>query len=381
MSDVFTEIHHGDCVEVMGDMEEESVHAIVTDPPYGLAFMSRSWDDFDPQEYEDFCRDWAEAAYDALKPGGHLLAFSGNRTHHRMMTGVEKAGYEIRDTITWHYASGMPKGRNVSKAIDDEMDVEREVSRTKTFTQGGGNALNMREGEEHEVEHEYTEPGSDEAKKWDGWNTTLSPATEFVVVARKSLAADTVEENVLTHGTGALNIDGTRPDGGRWTANVVYDEAEAAQLDEEVGELSSGAYPSERNTAGYEGGFKQGETGHSRVETDAGGPSRYFYTSKAKQSERSVDGSVDNPHPTVKPIDLMEWLVKLVTHEKQIVLDPFLGSGTTLMATWNMGRSGIGIERNDEHVETARERVEANKSDRSAVGTKPTHDHESALEW
>ena len=225
MVDVSTDIREGDCREVMGDMEDNSVHAIVTDPPYGLEFMDRDWDDLtdwrtggdfsspgigeretdwpsfgggdtanatcsncggrERGENECECDDpdfkvkgrdaaesraqkrtqqataqvnwhrrWMEQAFDVLKPGGHMLVFGGNRTHHYVMMAAEFAGFEVRDTITWHYGTGYPKGTNVGKDIDKRKDADREVVDTKTFTQGGGNALNMREGEKREVEHE-----------------------------------------------------------------------------------------------------------------------------------------------------------------------------------------------------------------------------------
>jgi site-specific DNA-methyltransferase (adenine-specific) len=473
----------------MADMEDNSIEAIVTDPPYGLEFMDRDWDDLtdwrtggdfsspgigerdrdwpsfgggdtanatcancggrERGENECECDDpdfqvkgedaaksraqkrtqqataqvnwhrlWMEEAFDVLKPGGHMLVFGGNRTHHYVMMAAEFAGFEVRDTITWHYGSGYPKGTNVGKDIDKKKDADREVVGTKTFTQGGGNALNMREGEEREVEHQYTEPATEEAEQWDGWNSTLKPATEFVLVARKPMSEGTVAENILEHGTGAFNVDACRiptdddtsktyewdgdysldgdsenfsysegekttggHPGGRHPANVVFDEENAERLDEEVGELEGGAHPGKRRTTGYEGGLTQGDTGHERIETGSGGPSRYFYCSKASKKERTLDGEVDNDHPTVKPVDLMEWLVRLVTAEGQTVLDPFVGSGTTLMATWNTARNGIGIERESKHAETARERVEKNRTNGTVAGSKPTHDHGSALDW
>jgi site-specific DNA-methyltransferase (adenine-specific) len=483
MVDVSTDIREGDCREVMGDMEDNSVHAIVTDPPYGLEFMDRDWDDLtdwrtggdfsspgigeretdwpsfgggdtanatcsncggrERGENECECDDpdfkvkgrdaaesraqkrtqqataqvnwhrrWMEQAFDVLKPGGHMLVFGGNRTHHYVMMAAEFAGFEVRDTITWHYGTGYPKGTNVGKDIDKRKDADREVVDTKTFTQGGGNALNMREGEKREVEHEYTEPATEEAEKWDGWNSTLKPSTEFVLVARKPMSEGTVAENILEHGTGAFNVDACRipaedkqdfPEGdygdrgmygspgerksdteekGRHPPNAIFDAENAAILDARNPETSSPSgysvrQASENRAMSGPNTERVGKNGHG----DSGGVSRYFYCSKASKAERTLDGAVDNDHPTVKPVDLMEWLVQLVTAEEQRVLDPFVGSGTTLMATWNMARDGVGIERESKHAETARERVEANKTNRTVAGSKPTHDHSSALDW
>jgi len=213
-------VETGDCREVMADLEADSVHAVVTDPPYGLAFMGRSWDDFEPREYQAFCEEWATAAKRVLKPGGHLLAFSGNRTHHRMFSGVEDAGFEIRDTVTWHYGSGFPKALDVSKAIDKAADVDRdtvkvEYNGSELMRHQAGDGSNTRPWMEEAAEKGYhekpgDEPATDAAEKWDGWKTALKPATEFVVVGRAPLSEGTVAENVQTHGTGAMNIDGCR---------------------------------------------------------------------------------------------------------------------------------------------------------------------------
>lgn len=404
--DVATNIvHTGDCLDVLGGLPAESVHACVTDPPYGLAFMGRDWDDFDPAEYQQFCDDWASEVRRVLKPGGHLLAFSGNRTHHRMFVGVEDAGFEIRDTLTWHYGSGFPKAADVSKVIDKRADAEREVvaenpnkrsdeaeSRTAGKSQSG-----------ETVHAPITEPATDAAQQWDGWKTGLKPATEFVVVARKPFDGATVD-CVLEHGTGALNIDGCRinhdedvdpneresiPDEnlygnsrvsgtgspgveGRYPANVVFGAAEAERLDREVGELDGGSYPKNINTSRTDNQYGEysGDDINSREkskEFDSGGPSRYFYTSKATKAERTLDGRIDNAHPTVKPADLMEWLVTMVSADQQIVVDPFAGSGTTLRAAKDLDRQFIGIERDPDWADVARVRTGLTPDDPATV--------------
>jgi site-specific DNA-methyltransferase (adenine-specific) len=360
-------IHTGDAFDVLPDLLDESIHACVTDPPYGLAFMGRDWDDFEPKEYQEWCEEWAREVKRVLKPGGHLLAFSGNRTHHRLFAGVEDAGFEIRDTITWHYGSGFPKALDVSK-----QDVDG----------------------------------------WDGFKTALKPATEYVVVARKPLSEGTIAENVQTHGTGALNIDGTRVEAGerpdrshdgtgrntnsminkhrddptspigdsrtadgtttegRYPSNVVFDELAAGELDTQVGTLESGATPKARDGIGSERVYQSAsgqEDLEERIENDAGGPSRYFYTSKASKAERTLDGKIDNAHPTVKPADLMEWLVTLVTAEGQTVLDPFAGSGTTCRAAKDLARRFVGVERQAKWADVARVRCGLTPDDPSVV--------------
>lgn len=304
---------YADCIEAMRAMDEASIDAIVCDPPYELGFMGKAWDS-SGVAYQP--RTW-EAALRVLKPGGHLLAFGGTRTYHRLACAVEDAGFEIRDCIAWLYGSGFPKSHN---------------------------------GE------------------WGG--TALKPAHEPIVVARKPLVG-TVAANVLKHGTGGLNIDGCRIEGpkaggsggaplkfggenhrpfhdtaeprefdtsqGRWPANVVLDPEAAAMLDEQSGE---------------------------RPGSDGQGASRFFYCAKASRGERNagLDGfeeraALRNVHPTVKPIDLMRWLVRLVTPPGGTVLDPFTGSGTTGCAAVLEGFDFIGIEREGEYVEIARARI------------------------
>ena len=401
------QIYTGDCFEQLPALDANSVHAIVTDPPYGLAFMGRSWDDFEPTEYQAWCERWASECLRVLKPGGHLLAFSGNRTHHRLMTGIEDAGYEIRDTITWHYGSGFPKALDVSKAIDKQADAEREVVGKKKAPDG--KPLEERvshSGEEYdERSTDYDDckrdtyirkPATEQAKQWDGFKSALKPATEFVCVARSPLTEDTIAENVVAHGTGALNIDATRigmseadkqtlqnkssknaqdhesnkygdydkgiatepNEGGRYPSNVVFDEKQADILDAEVGELDAGASPAGSHAAADNSvyGEYDEQENKRRRETDSGGPSRYFYTSKASKAERTLDGKIDNAHPTVKPIDLMEWLVSLATAKGQTVLDPFAGSGTTCKAAKHKSRQFIGIEEQPKWADVARVR-------------------------
>jgi site-specific DNA-methyltransferase (adenine-specific) len=407
----------GDCMDVLKTLEAESIEACVTDPPYGLAFMGRDWDDFEPKEYQEWCEQWATECLRVFKPGGHLLAFSGNRTHHRLFTGVEDAGFEVRDTLTWHYGSGFPKASDISKTIDKRADAEREVVGTYT---------NPRTGESHEYAHdsdtktcyapddrdgevarERTAPATDAAKEWDGWKTGLKPATEFVVMARKPYDGATVD-CVLEHGTGALNIDATRiglsddednptgsgqapkdgsfgehdfgnggegfetPDEGRYPANVVFDEMAADALDEQVGETNSNIRKATNNNKmnpNDTNAMREMPTPDSQDWgfNDSGGPSRYFYTSKATKAERTLDGQIDNSHPTVKPVDLMEWLIKLVTKEGQTVIDPFTGSGTTGMACKELNREFIGIEQDESHAEVARARIGLDVADPSVL--------------
>lgn len=367
----------GDTLSVLPELPQNEFHAIVCDPPYNFdgGFMQQEWDDIgSAKEYQQWCQEWAEKALTTLKPGGHLIAFSGNRSHHRLMSGVEDAGYEIRDTVTWHYGDGFPKGPKLSTWLD----------------------------------------GEDE-QKWGDWRSMLKPATEFAVLARSPLDTSSSTQNQVQHGVANLNIEACRIptvgdeslDGGRRSAMVDSDahegyerdwwddEDHVDELDEEVGERVShaeenGRYPpnlaldsvmadvmdllagdvsgvdnrgqcdGERDSGFYDVGSDSGDgEPNSRVYADNGGASRFFYCSKAAKKERTHGGEVENDHPTVKPIDLMEWLVKMVTAEGQKVLDPFAGSGTTMVAAENVGRECVGIEMEEEYVELAEQRFSA----------------------
>lgn len=299
-------LHHGDCLEVLASMPDASVDAVVTDPPYGLSFMGRKWD-YDVPSIEIW-----EQCLRVLKPGGHLLAFAGTRTQHRMCVNIEDAGFEIRDMISWVYGSGFPKSQNVGKAIDKAAGAEREVTGIAGTTGGGRSCMNDAPGNGRAKDYlagtyVNTAPATPEAQQWEGWGTALKPALEPITVARKPFKG-TVANNVLTHGTGAINIDGCRVatdwKKGRWPANLIHDGSD------EVTELTGDA-------------------------------ARFFYCAKANKKDRE-DG---NNHPTVKPTDLMAYLCRLVTPPDGIILDPFMGSGSTGKAAIREGFNFIGIER------------------------------------
>ena len=383
----------GDCREVMAGLADESVDAIVTDPPYELGFMGKSWDASGIAYDLDV---WRQALR-VLKPGGHLLAFSGSRTYHRMVVAIEDAGFEIRDQIMWLYGSGFPKSHDVSKAIDREAGAERQVVGSKLGMPGyhlsghdGGSAFGHGIGsstvETRAASAAITAPATPEAERWSGWGTALKPAHEPIVVARKPFKG-TVAQNVLAHGTGALNIEGCRvgTDGdnsGRWPANVIHDGSD------EVLRLFPETAPARRNAAsdgrsvpfmqagGEKTGGFSGRRDPSNSHDDAGGSAaRFFYCAKASKRDREEgirDAGIGalrdagrpsepraNHHPTVKPTDLMRYLCRLVTPPGGIVLDPFTGSGSTGKAAVLEGFRFLGCELSEEYAAIARARIAA----------------------
>jgi site-specific DNA-methyltransferase (adenine-specific) len=335
MTDKLT-LHHGDCLEVLRSLPDCSVDSIVTDPPYGLSFMGKRWD-YDVPSVEV----WAECLR-VLKPGGHLLAFAGTRTQHRMAVRIEDAGFEIRDMIAWVYGSGFPKSLDVSKAIDKAAGAEREVvGNNPTFRKMQENASNYNLQRNEFI----TAPATPEAKQWQGWGTALKPALEPITVARKPLIG-TVAENVLQHGTGAINVDGGRVGTEEritnWSGTANYKVS-----DPKTGTTTAtGRWPANFIHDG------------SEEATDLlGASARFFYCAKASKADRD-----ENHHPTVKPTDLMRYLCRLVTPPSGTVLDPFMGSGSTGKAAMLEGFAFVGIEREAEYIEIAKARIQ------SAVG-------------
>jgi len=409
------QIHHGDNREVLKNLADNSIDSVVTDPPYELGFMGKSWDATGVAYSVEL---WQEVMR-VLKPGGHLIAFSGSRTYHRMAVAIEDAGFEIRDQIMWIYGSGFPKSHDVSKGIDKQAGAEREIlgiARMQPDIRGNNYAQGQREYGGDTVPQFITAPATAEAKQWQGWGTALKPAHEPIVVARKALIG-TVAANVLTYGTGGLNIDGSRINpgekvqgggngkaskgsswggdsddsitrekvephfAGRWPANVIHDGS-----DEVVAlfpDSKGGAFPAKRGQA-INTSFASGQEteGGFRAMGDSGSAARFFYCAKASKRDRNegLDGfeaklrnvrkgdenaiftpnnlREKNHHPTVKPTELMRYLCRLVTPPKGIVLDPFMGSGSTGKAAIYEGFEFIGIELTDEYLPIAKARIE-----------------------
>lgn len=405
------DVRHGDCREVIRSLDDCSIHAVVTDPPYSLVsiqkrfgkpgsaeakdrdglyrrasagFMGQQWDTGETAHDPAF---WAEV-YRVLKPGAHLVAFGGTRSHHRQWCAIEDAGFEVRDTIAWLFGSGFPKSHNIGKAIDKSAGAEREVIRERyTVKRIKPGATVVREGAWGKQDIPFTAtdtaPATPEATTWEGWGTALKPAFEPIILARKPLS-ETVAATVLQHGTGALNIDGCRIEGqpqafhngsarrggimgenipgrgfapgnpnGRWPANLCHDGGE------DVLRAFPDA-PGQQRAVGPEFAPKVGTAVYGdygprpAVEPrgDSGSAARFFYSAKADSDDRC-----DSKHPTVKPVALMRWLVRLVTPPGGLVLDPFAGSGTTGVACIREGFDCILIEREPQYVADIRHRL------------------------
>ena len=359
------------------------VDAIVTDPPYELGFMGKSWD---ASGVAFRIEVWREALR-VLKPGGHLLAFSGSRTYHRMAVAIEDAGFEIRDQIMWVYGSGFPKSHDVSKAIDREAGAVREVVGERWVTNAAqGEGLGhgaMVGGMVRAGMIDITAPATPEAARWQGWGTALKPAHEPIVVARKPLRG-TVAANVLAYGTGAINVDGCRvgTDGGG-TQCTNRDEAGRCNGHRNAGRSTSGETFHGPDTHGGRWPANLIHDGSEEVEgffpgDDGASAARFFYSAKASKRDRDEglrDGGIGalrdggrpseprrNIHPTVKPTDLMRYLCRLVTPPGGLVLDPFTGSGSTGKGAVLEGFRFIGIELSPEYAAIARARI------RHAVG-------------
>lgn len=353
-------IIYGDSVVELKRLEADSISAVVTDPPYGLGntspknvteclsawvqgetwtprgrgFMDKSWDAWVPPPEL-----WREV-FRVMRPGAHGLIFAGSRTQDLMSISLRLAGFEVRDTLQWLYGSGFPKSHNVSKGIDKEKGLERKVIGSSK-RHGGGLSDIFKENGSNPI----TAPASPEAKQWKGWGTALKPAYEPIILIRKPLQGS-VAQNVLEHGTGALNIDAARiGDESRWPANVLLDQESADSLEEQVPKVSRFFYCAKTSKAEREAGLKHGDPqrlGHYRMKSATG---------KERTTKRV------NIHPTVKPIDLMRYLCRLITPPDGTILDPFAGSGSTGCAAALEGFKFIGIEREAEYVEIARARV------------------------
>ena len=395
-------ILNGNCLDRLKELEDNSIDAICTDPPYGINFMGKKWD-YDVPGVEI----WKECLR-VLKPGGHLLSFAGTRTQHRMAVNIEDAGFEIRDMIAWVYGSGFPKSHDISKAIDKVAGVIRPTTplvrcdgKLQSNKEGGG----WKQTSEKYVQTPVFDGSTEDAKQWKGWGTALKPAMEPITMARKPLEG-TVAANVLAHGTGGINVDGCRVEttenlnggaycsggnrqtlagderqgaaagmfqpgktvdadftqpAGRWPANLTHDGGD------EVLEL----FPTSKSTGGSAslGAFRNGDIygkGKDIIEKrdpgygDNGSAARFFYSPKASKTDKNEGLTTQvNDHPTVKPTDLMRYLCRLITPPGGTILDPFMGSGSTGKAALLEGFNFIGIDLDQNYCKIAEERLQA----------------------
>jgi len=411
-------IIQGDSLIKLKELPENSVDSIVTDPPYGLVsivkrfgkessapakfgtdgafqrtskgFMGKEWDgsgiEYNVELWEQCLR--------VLKPGGHLLAFGGSRTYHRLASAVEDAGFEIRDQIMYVYGSGFPKSHNISKALDKVTGTQ-----SKGFSQAGddGRKAELKQDKSFRSDYGYKfEPTNDDAKKYEGWGTALKPAHEPIVVARKPLSESTIAENVLKWGTGGINIDGCRVE---YQGKADFENT----LKSNTGNIAGGTFKcsstklAKEEVINPQGRFPANflHDGSDEVVGLLGEPARFFYCAKASKKDRNeglegfeekemyvadndhgnlghymimkAGGKIGdkqmtkNHHPTVKPTALMQYLVRLVTPKGGTVLDCFMGSGSTGKACKLEGFDFIGIELDPEYCKIAEARIESCK--------------------
>ncbi len=399
----------GDCLKRLRELDACSVDAVVTDPPYHLTsivkrfgsanaapagvgatgafaraskgFMGQQWDGgnvaFRPETWALIRR--------VLKPGGHLIAFSGTRTYHRMAVAIEDAGFEIRDMIAWHYGSGFPKSHDMSKAIDAALGAERPVVGTEFLSNDirSDGLLDAKHGERPGYECKVTVAGSTEAKQWEGWGTALKPATEPICLARKPISEASIAANVLKWGTGALNIDGCRIEaervtgwGGKAAGGKTWNDENCGLSKDGDARPAEGRWPANLLHDGSDAVLAQFPT------EDGTSAARFFYQAKADPLERGskceLCGQVaaspleeckcKDPetgkakrlsHPTVKPTDLMRWLVRLVTPPGGLVLDPFMGTGSTGIASQCEQVDFVGCELSPDYAAIAEARLRA----------------------
>ena len=420
-------IYNGSMLDMLEVIQPNSIDSIVCDPPYELNFMNKGWDNcgisFNPDTWKK--------CYEALKPGGYLLAFGGSRTFHRIAVAIEDAGFEIRDTIMWLYGSGFPKSMNIGLAIDKKNDIKSEIIASYERYNEPSGIVNIGQGERKKVIHKVKKASNE----WQGWGTALKPAYEPIIVARKPIEG-TVVENVMKWGVGGLNIDECRVEtfegeltprnnkkgqnrvfnssggyvepnaNGRFPANVIHDGSEEVEglFPQEAGG-GSGTYDftktSQENTTYIITNIKSGH--HFG---DSGSAARFFYTAKASKKDRdegleafeATEGHAKgngldrvcefcgtpqlkaelckcpvkswiakpkkNTHPTVKPCELMQYLVRLVAPKGATILDPFMGSGSTGKAVMfenrerNANYKFIGIDLEEKYCQIAIARID-----------------------
>ena len=464
-------LKHGDVIEQLRTLDDESVDAIITDPPYNLSFMGKKWDSKGgPLGFQQWCAEWGSECLRVLRRGGFIFSFGGTRTYHRMTSGLEDAGFVIKDCFSWNYGSGFPKSQNTAKAIDKQLGADPTIlGRNPNSREKSGKENTLFESGTVGKTSYITEPTSDLAKRWNGYGSaSIKPAWEPIILAQKPFKG-TIINNVIEHGVGVVNIDACRishnepvkttqrkgrdsagvfdsdacgydnskntmasaSPAGRFPANVLLSHHPlCVKRGEKIVKNKSGStMGSEPSHAGDEnthcygeygripftkygddkgneivedwecesdcpidmmnaqsgdttstrvgnpkdaikkvgnklfGGVEQKVASVSHDYRDSGGASRFFYHAKVSKRERTCNGEVDNKHPTLKPIALMEYLIKFACPTAEamgrqlVILDCFVGSGSTAVAANRLGIDCIGIEYRKEALETAYNRL------------------------
>jgi site-specific DNA-methyltransferase (adenine-specific) len=338
------QIINGNNIDVLKTFPDNHFDSIVTDPPYGIDFLGKAWDANTGalETYQQCLR--------VLKPGGHILAFSAARTYHHLAITLEQAGFEIRDQIMWIYSSGFPKSQDVGKSIDRSVKKGTFIKTGKTKVSGG--PKETPNGPLPRSEETIYIPETEDAKTWAGWGTALKPAHEPIALARKPIKLS-IKDNVLKHGVGALNIDACRVESETLTypANgmnrITFNQTEPNKWEGDSVTNDQGRFPS--NVIGEIAEPYQ----------------KYFYCPKVSLKERHIgfnqQQEIGNNHPTVKPIELMKYLIKLVTPPGGRVLDPFNGSGSTGCAAVQLSYEYVGIELDAVYVEISNKRIKEMK--------------------
>jgi hypothetical protein len=383
-------VAQGDCLAVLKTAPDNFFDAMVCDPPAGVSFMGREWDSDKGgrDQWVAWLKEVMAEAKRTLKPGAHCLVWALPRTSHWTATALEDAGMEIRDVVNHVFGSGFPKSADISKAIDKMAGAEREVLATIPDRWAGKGTTYERANEAPKESVNITAPATPEAKTWDGWGTALKPATEHWILCRKPLAASSIARNVLTHGTGALNIDGCRVGdeliqtrGAKSANQMVYGGGKGLNAEDYRGDTHEGRWPPN---------LLLSDEAIDLMEEQAPGVSRFFptfrYQAKPARGEKEAgldalpekppafgadkgdglgrgisntrqDWLIKNTHPTVKSIELMRWLCRLITPPGGAVLDPFAGSGSTGVGALLEGFDFFGIEQDPHYVEICRARL------------------------
>lgn len=349
---------HKDCLDALKCMESGSVDSLVTDPPAGISFMGKDWDGHKGgrDAWIDWLTEIMRECLRVMKPGAHGLVWAIPRTSHWTATALENAGFEVRDVITHIFGTGFPKSLDVSKAIDKAAGVSPIKGDPKPYTNENIKNNNYDAGGGRErIQTFHTIPATEAAKQWQGWGTALKPASEHWILIRKPCSEKTVAGNVLKHGVGGINIDGCRIDADDQTALAKNWERMQSTKQSKIATIFSPKkqiHLREYNKS-ILGRFPANLVLDESAAQDLGGVSRFFYVAKASRSDRGEN----NNHPTVKSTKLMEYLIKLVTPEGGVVIDPFMGSGSTGVAAKNLNRRFIGIEKEKEYFEIATNRI------------------------